>query len=65
MKDYHDLYMKMDVLLLCDVFEDFRSICINHLELDPVNSYTAAGFAWDCLLKYSGVELDALSDEDM
>ena len=65
MKDYHDIYLKTDVLLLADVFEEFRTICYNAVELDPLNYFTSPGFAWDCLLKYSGVELDVLTQEDM
>ena len=64
-KDYHDLYLKTDVLLLADVFEEFRTICYNAFGLDPLNYFTSPGFAWDCLLKYSGVELEALTQEDM
>ena len=65
MKDYHDLYLKTDVLLLADVVEQFRTIRYNHFGLDPLNCFTSPGFAWDCLLKYSGVQLDALTEEDM
>ena len=63
--DYHDLYLKTDVLLPCDVAEEFRNICYDNFGLDPFNSFTAPGFAWDALLKLLGVELEALSDEDM
>ena len=34
MKDYHKLYNLSDVLLLTAIFENFRSICQNHYELD-------------------------------
>ena len=64
-KDYHKLYLKTDVLLLADVVEQFRGICYNHFNLDPMNYFTSPGFAWDCLLKFSGVQQDALTDEDM
>ena len=64
-KDYHDLYNKADVLLLADVFENFRNICIENYELDPAHYYTAPGLAWDAALKITGVELELLSDIDM
>ena len=64
-KDYHDLYNKADVLLLADVFENFRNICIENYELDPAHYYTAPGLAWDAALKITGVELELLPDIDM
>ena len=50
-KDYHDLYLKSDVLLLADVFEKFRSTCLKHYNLDPAHYYTSPGLAWDACLK--------------
>ena len=51
MKDYHKLYNLSDVLLLADIFENFRNICINHYGLDPAWYFTAAGLAWVATLK--------------
>ena len=64
-KDYHDLYNKSDVLLLADVFENFRDVCMKNYQLDPAWYYTAPGLAWDAALKKTGVELELLSDPDM
>ena len=64
-KDYHNLYNETDVLLLADVFESFRNICIKNYKLDPAHYYTAPGLAWDACLKMSGVKLELLSDIDM
>ena len=64
-KDYHELYNKIDVLLLADVFENFRNICLENYELDPAHYYTAPGLAWDAALKVTGVNLELLSDIDM
>ena len=44
-KDYHGLYNKVDVLLLADVFENFRNICLENYKLDPAHYYTAPGLA--------------------
>ena len=64
-KDYHDLYNVSDVLLLADVFENFRDVCMKNYQLDPAWYYTAPGLAWDAALKKTGVELELLSDPDM
>ena len=62
LKDYHNLYNKVDVLLLADVFENFGNICIKNYNLDPAHYYTAPGSAWDTALKVTKVELELLSD---
>ena len=65
MEDYHDLYLQTDVLLLADVFERFRDICLFHYKLDPAWYFTAPGLAWDACLKMTQVELELLHDQDM
>ena len=62
---YHDLYVATDVLLLADVFENFRGVCQEKYGLDPAHYYTAPGLSWDALLKKTGVELELLTDLDM
>ena len=63
--EYHDLYLKSDVLLLADVFEEFRNVCLKNYSLDPAWYYTSPGLSWDALLKYSGVKLELLTDPDI
>ena len=65
MKDYHKLYNDSDVLLLADVFENFRDICLKIYGLDPVHYYTAPGLAWDACLKMTGISLELLNDVNM
>ena len=65
LEDYHNLYNKADVLLLSDVFENFRNICCKNYNLDPAHHFTAPGLAWDAALKVIEVELELLSDPDM
>ena len=62
LRDYHDLYLKSDVLLLSDVFENFRKTCLKHYKLDPAHYYTSPGLAWDACLKETGQELQLLHD---
>jgi len=63
--DYHDLYVTTDVLLLADVFENFRKVCQGKYGLDPAHYYSAPGLSWDALLKKTGVKLELLTDLDM
>ena len=65
MRDYHDLYLMTDVLLLSCIFEEFRNICLRYYKLDPAWYYTAPGLAWDACLKMSKAELELLHNQDM
>ena len=64
-REYHDLYLKTDILLLADVFENFRNVCMKNYELDSAWYYTVPGLAWDACLKKTGVQLELLSYPDM
>ena len=44
--EYHDLYLKSDTLLLADVFETFRKMCLKIYHSDPVKFLSAPGLAW-------------------
>ena len=65
MRDYHDLYLKTDVLLLADIMSEFRRVCKRVYDLDALHYYTAPGLAWDAILKYTKIELDLISDPNM
>jgi len=64
-RDYHDLYNESDVLLLADIFENFRNVCMKNYKLDPAWYYTSPGLAWEAALEFTGVKLELLSDYDM
>lgn len=63
--DYHDIYLKTDVLILADVFENFRNMCLKTYHLDPAHYYTAPGLSWDAMLKLTRVQLELIDDIDM
>ena len=65
MEGYLELYNETDVLLLADVFENFRNICLENYKLDPAHYFTAPGLSWDAALKMTKVELELLTDIDM
>ena len=49
--EYSDLYLKVDFMLLAEVFEEFRTNCLNTYELDCAHYYTTSGFSWDAMLQ--------------
>ena len=71
--DYHDLYVQSDILLLADVFENFRNMCIEVYELDflsapglaPADFLSAPGLARQAFLKKTGVKLELITNIDM
>ena len=63
--DYHDLYLRTDVILLANVFEAFRDTCLEHCSLDPVHFYMAPGLAWKACLRKTQVRLELRTDPDM
>ena len=60
--DYHDLYVKSDTLLLPDVFENFRNMCLKIHKLDPVYFVSAPGLAWQVCIKKTEVKLELITD---
>ena len=65
MGDYHDLYLKSDILLLVDVFENFRKTCLEYYKLDPCHYFTSPGLSWDAMLKMTDIKLELITDIDM
>lgn len=64
MREYTHLYLKTDVLLLADIFENFRDNCIKMYEIDPAHYYTLPGYSWDCMLKHTQVQIELFTDID-
>ena len=65
MGDYHDHYLKKDVLLLADVFEKFIDTCLKFYKLDPCHYFSSPGLSWDAMLKMTGVRLEKIVDIDI
>ena len=59
--DYYDLYVQSDTLLLADVFENFRNMCLKTYEFDPAYFISLPGFAWQACLKITGTELELIT----
>ena len=65
MGDYHDLYPQSDILLLADIFDNFRRTCLQYYKLDPAHYFTSPGLSWDAMLKMNGIKLELMTDVDM
>ena len=65
MGEYHDLYLKTDILLLADVFENFRKACLEYYKLDPAHYFTSPGLSWDAMLKMTDIQLELMTDINM
>ena len=65
MKDYQDLYLKCDVLLLADVFEKCRNNSLNNYGLCPSHYLSAPALSWDAMLNMAKIKLEIISDPDM
>ena len=64
MGDYH-FYLKVDILLLADVFEKFIRLYLKYYGLDPCHYFSSPGLSWDAMLKITGVEIELISDTKM
>ena len=62
--DYHNLYLKSDVLLLADVWANFREVCYENYKLDCNYYYTAPSLSWDAFLKCSSEWYEKKYNED-
>ena len=64
MSNYHDHYLKKDVLSLADVFEKFIDTCIKFYGLDPCHYFSSPGLIWNAMLKMTGIKLEKIPDLD-
>ena len=62
MKDYHDLYLKCDILLLADALQKFRTNSSKDYVLCPSHYLSAPGLSWDAMLKMTKIKLQPIPD---
>ena len=63
--EYHDFYLKTDVLLLCDVFEKFIKTCLEYSCLDLCHYFSSLGLPWDAMLRMTGIKLQLIDNIDV
>jgi len=63
--EYHDIYLKLDVLLLTDVWTEFRKVSMESDRLDPSHYTSLPALSWDSMLKMTGVKIELFTDMDM
>ena len=61
----HDLYVQSHIVLLADVFENFKNVCLEIYELDPARFLSAPGLPCQAASKKTKVKLDLLTDIDI
>ena len=61
---YHDLYLKIDVSLLCDLFEKFINVCLKYYGLGPCHYFSSPGLSWDAMLKMTDIQLEKINNID-
>ena len=64
-KDYHDLYLKCDILLLADIFKKFRNNSLKNYGLSPSHYLSAPCLNWDAMFKMTKIERGLIPDPEM
>ena len=65
MTDYHDLYLKCDVLLLAYFFEKFRNNSLKIMDYVRVIYLNSSSLSWVVMLYMAKVELELIPDDDI
>jgi len=65
LQSYHDHYLLSHILLLADVFENFRNTIFEEHHLDPLHFITLPSLAWASALKYTHANLDLITEPNM
>ena len=64
-KDYRDLYLKCDILLLADVFEKFRNNTLKNHGLCLSHYLSTPALSWNAMLNMTKIKLNLISDPEM
>jgi hypothetical protein len=64
-EDYMLAYLYLDVLLLADVFEKFRQVCLKEDEIDPIHYFTLPSLSYSSAFKMTGETIHLLQDLEM
>ena len=64
-KDYHDFYLRCDVLLLVDVFEEFRNNSLKNYGLCPSHYLSAIVLILHAMFNMTKVERELITDPDI
>lgn len=62
---FHDYYMKTDVLQLADIFEEFRNTCLKSFNLDPVYFQGAPSYSWQLNLQLNAEKMYLIQDKEI
>ena len=62
LKEYLECYLKSDITLLADIFNNFRQMIFNEFELDPIKYISSPSLSKDCALKYSKCKIEHIKD---
>ena len=65
MGEYHNFYLKSDIIVLADVLEKFRKTYMQYYKVDPFHYFSSAGLSWDNMLKITDIKLELMTDIDM
>ena len=65
LKELTMLYLKNDVLLLTDIFQNYIDTCKKAYGINPLYSYSTPSFTWKNGLKMTGVKLDYITDDKL
>ena len=61
-KEYLDIYLKLDICLQADIFNVFRNTIWNKFEIDCSKYITSCSLSLDLMLKYTGVKIELIRD---
>ena len=63
--EWHDLYLKIDVYGLADVFEYYRELAFQTYAIEPAHYIGLPSFTWDAGLKFTDIKLENITDPDI